>query len=957
MEDFFKELKDEIRGDVHHDPLTRAIYSVDASIYELKPIGVVIPKDKDDLITTLKIAAKHNIPVTARGAATGITGSCLGQGLIIDTSTYLNKILEINIDEEYAICEPGVVQDRLNEALAPYGYRLGPETSTGNRATLGGMLANNSAGSHSLIYGCMVDHVQEVELVLAGGQTLSFGAISNEEWKNKRLEKGTEGTIYREIHRILNDYSSAIEQHFPKIPRHVSGYNLDKLLASQYAIPARLNLSKLITGSEGTLGIATKIKVGISKKLRYTGACVLHLEDMIKGLKFIEAMLAHHPIALEMIDQKIISSARLSPAVKSKLEWLSGNPEAVFVAEFEGDSPAIVEAKLNDFANAMRALKFSYAEVILNDPKKVAAVWEVRKAGLGLLLSKRSYSRAIAFIEDLSIAPEKLAGFLQEFCAYIKSLGKEAGIYGHIGSGCMHIRPYIDLRKHEEVSLMKEILDNVSDMVLTYGGALSGEHGDGLVRSWLNEKMFGQEIYQAFKGVKSAFDPRNLMNPGKIVEGQTLTENLRLSPESQNIQVPTFLDFSNEGGFELAADMCNGNGQCRKKESVMCPSFQASGEEYDTTRARAQSLRSIIHGKLPLKELTGQALYDVLDLCIECKGCKKECPSQVDMAKMKSEILYQYQEKHGYSCRNRLFAALHGLNRLGTIFPRAFNYLASTALGKTVQGWMGIAPQRTLPKMAEERFSSWFEAFQQTPQTKRVLLFNDTYTEFNEPGIGKAACKVLNALGYEVSLVNGHCCGRPLISKGFLKEAKKQAFDLVNSLAKLVSDDVQMVVLEPSCLSALLDDYKGLLGPNEALDRLIAKTFSFEEFLQSCLEEGKLPLEFQGVGRDIWVHGHCHQKALVGMVPTLDVLRGVEGFRVHEIESGCCGMAGAFGYEKEHYDFSMKIGGLKLFPKVREAQEDDIVIASGMSCRSQIHDGTEKRALHLAEAIAKHMSS
>ncbi|HEV8051777.1 MAG TPA: FAD-linked oxidase C-terminal domain-containing protein [Parachlamydiaceae bacterium] len=957
MESFFKELKSKIKGEVHHDPITCAIYSVDASIYEVKPIGVVIPKDKDDLITTLKIAAKNSIPVTPRGAATGITGSCLGQGLIIDISTHLNKILEINIAEEYAICEPGVVQDRLNEALAPSGYRLGPETSTGNRATLGGMLANNSAGSHSLIYGCMVDHIQEVELALAGGEILSFGKISNEEWKNKREENNTQGKIYREIHHILNSYSSAIEQHFPKIPRHVSGYNLDKLLASQYSIPAGLNLAQLITGSEGTLGIATKIKIGISKKLRFTGACVLHLENVIPGMRFIETMLSHHPIALEMIDEKIINSARLSPAVQSKLEWLVGNPQAVFIAEFEGDTHDIVEAKLNDFTNAMRALKFTYAQVILNDPKKVAAVWEVRKAGLGLLLSKRSYSRAIAFVEDLSIAPEKLADFMQEFCAYIKSIGKEAGIYGHIGSGCMHIRPFIDLRKKEELALMEEILKNVSDIVLAYGGAMSGEHGDGLVRSWLNEKMFGQDIYLAFKGLKSAFDPGNLMNPGKIVNGQSLIENLRLSPESENNKISTFLDFSHEGGFELAADMCNGNGQCRKKESVMCPSFQASGDEYDTTRARAQTLRSIIHGKLPMQELTGQALMDVLDLCIECKGCKKECPSQVDMAKMKSEILYQYQEKHGYSWRNRLFASLHRLNYLAAPFSGIFNALASSSIGKTIQGWMGIAPQRTFPLLAKERFSTWFNKQEQKSNNKRVIIFNDTYTEFNEPGIGKAAFKVLTKLGYKITLVQGQCCGRPLISKGFLKEAKNQALELVIQLDQIVNEDGQMIVLEPSCLSALRDDYKGLLGANVLLYRLISNTFSFEEYLQRHLLEGKLPLPFMDIKKDIWVHGHCHQKALVGTGPTLDVLRGIEGFHVREIESGCCGMAGSFGYEKEHYHFSMKIGGLKLFPKIRETQSDDIIVASGMSCRSQIQDGTQIRALHLAEAIANQMRS
>jgi len=949
----FKELKDAIKGDVHRDAINRAIYSVDASIYELNPLGIVIPKDTDDIIKTLEIAYKYAIPVTARGAATGITGSCLGQGLIIDLSKYMNKILEINIDEEYAICEPGVVQDRLNEALSPFGYRLGPETSTGNRATIGGMVANNAAGSHSLIYGCMVDHVKEMELALAGGEILTFKSIDKEEWRKKRLLKTSEGMIYNQIYRILNHHRKSIEEKFPKIPRHVSGYNLDKLLNA-----SSLNLCQLIAGSEGTLGISTKIKIKIVRKTQFTGACILHLNDMITALNFTEAMLAHSPIALEMIDNKIIEAARLSLSVSTKLNWLLGDPHAIFIAEFEGDTPQLLETKLVNFATDMKKMNFSYAQVLMKDSKQTAAVWEVRKAGLGLLLSKREYSRAIAFIEDISIAPNKLANFMKDFCDYMQSIGKEAGIYGHIGSGCMHIRPYIDLRKKEELTKMEEILNTVSTLMLSYGGAMSGEHGDGLIRSWLNEKMFGQDLYSAFQELKVAFDPLNLMNPGKIVNGPSWKKNLRMDPAIQQVHIPTFLDFSQEGGFELAADLCNGNGQCRKKENIMCPSFQASDDEYHSTRARAQSLRSIINGKLPLEELTGSDLLDVLDLCIECKGCKKECPSQVDMAKMKSEILHQYQEKHGYGWRNYFFASLHLMNRLCSPFSKIFNRLAKTNLSKMLLGWIGISPQRTLPKFAHKRFSTWFKQQTQLRQTKKVVLFNDTFTEFNEPEIGKSAFKVFGSLGYEVILVDNFCCGRPFISKGFLKEAKKNAFQAIDKLNQVLSEDksMLMVVLEPSCLSAFRDDYKGLLGStHEILNQLIPKILSFEEFLQKHLNEGRLPAEFnlKSKEQEIWVHGHCHQKSLIGNAPTLEVLRSIKNFKVHEIESGCCGMAGSFGYEKEHFNFSMKIAELKLLPKIRTLLSDHIIVASGISCRSQIQDGVQRKAFHLAEVIAR----
>lgn len=950
MESFFQTLKREMKGDVYHDPLTCSIYSVDASIYEVTPLAVVLPTDKNDLLNALNIAAEFHVPVTARGAATGITGSCLGPGLIIDTSKHLHHILEINIEQEYAVCEPGVVQDRLNEALAPHGYRLGPDTSTGNRATLGGMLANNSAGARSLIYGCMADHVAEVELALSGGELLTFSQVGTEEWENKRGQQDREGHIYREVFQILRKYRDAILTRFPQIPRHVSGYNLDRLLTAP-----PLNISQLIAGSEGTLGIATKIKMNIARKPRFTGICVLHLQETLRAMRSIHEMLAHHPIALEMIDDKILNAARLSPVVRHRLGWLAGNPESVFVAEFEAEDPHSLQTKLQTFAKEMSARSIGYAQVILTDPQQIASVWEVRKSGLGLLLSKRGYSRAIAFIEDISIAPEKLADFMTEFSTYLKSIGKEAGIYGHIGSGCMHIRPYIDLRKAADLSLMREIMERVSSMVLAHGGAMSGEHGDGLIRSWLNKKMFGHDLYQAFKELKTAFDPDNLMNPGKIIDGSPLNENLRLSPETKHVPIDSFLDFSKEGGIELAADMCNGNGQCRKKESVMCPSFQVSDNEYDTTRARAQSLRAIIHGKLPIEALKGRALYDVLDLCIECKGCKRECPSQVDMAKMKAELLYQYQEAHGYSLRNRFFAYLPTFSRLASPFAALANGLAATSLFKRGLAWLGIAPERSLPALAKERFSTWFQQQQQTPQIKTVVLFNDTYTEFYEPHIGQAAYKVFKALGYEVLLANGMCCGRPLISKGLLKQAKANAISFVEKLNEMVNENRSLVVLEPSCASVFSDDTDGLLGKDPQLERLRSHTLSFDEFLHQHLVEGQLPLPFHDTQQNIWVHGHCHQKSLVGIKISLEVLQGISGFSVHEINSGCCGMAGAFGYEKEHYDFSMKIGDLKLFPQVQALHNKDLIIANGFSCRSQIKDGTPKRAIHLAEVIAFHL--
>ncbi len=946
---FFQEIKEKTHAEVHSDVIHRKIYSVDASIYEIEPLGIAIPKSVEDLIMLLKIAFKYQIPVIPRGAATGITGGCIGKGLIIDTSKYLNKILEINIQKGYAICEPGVIQDQLNAALSPHGYRLGPETSTGNRATLGGMVANNSAGAHSLLYGTMRDHIQEITLALIDGTSLKFQAIEENEWAQKALQKDLEGSIYRSVFSIRETYRQAIEEDFPKLPRRVSGYNLDELLKKD------LNLSKIIAGSEGTLGIATSIKVGISKKLQHTGVAILFFDDVQEGMEKISQILEAKPIALEMIDDQIIQIGRHASFLRGKLNWLSGTPSMIFVAAFDGDSPSAVQEKLAYFEQKMADQNIGVLRKSILDPEEIKSIWELRKAGLGLLLSKKTYSRAIAFIEDLSIPPERLGAFMKEFLPYLKSIGKQAGIYGHVGSGCMHIRPFIDLRQQSELKLMEQIMHDVMKMVSAHGGALSGEHGDGLVRAWTTKTMFGEKIYSAFIQLKKAFDPTNQMNPGKIIPSQAFLDNLRLTPETKIQQIETFLDFNAEGGFSLAADLCNGNGMCRKQEGTMCPSFQASLDEYDTTRARAQTLRSIINDRLPLDSLTGEAVQDVLDLCLECKGCKTECPSRVDMAKMKSELLYQYQEKHGYSFRSRLFAHIGFFNKLGSRFPRFSNWLGNTFLSKKLLSFLGITSKRSLPQLTDKKFSEWFKLQFQPSSEKRVVLYNDTYNEFNEPHIGQAAVKVLRALGYEVIVPPWNCCGRPALSKGFLKQAQVSAQKVVDVLIPYAEQNIPIIGLEPSCILTIKDDFQSLKISN--WDLVAKQCITFDEFVNTHIEDGKLPLSLKEERHHTLFHGHCHQKSLVGTKASISVLKAIPGFTVEEIPSGCCGMAGSFGYEKEHYDFSKKIGELKLLPAIRNAAESTLFIADGISCRTQIADGSHKKARHLAEILAAALKS
>lgn len=951
MPDLQTALRDSIDGEVRFDSISKSVYSVDASIFEVEPIGIVIPKSTSDILKTIHLARKHNVPIIARGAATGITGGCIGKGLVIDTSKYLNNILEINYTQGYVICEPGVVQDRLNEALEAKGYRLGPDTSTGDRATIGGMLANNSAGAHSLKYGKMVDDIISLELLLATGETLVLEEIDNETFDMKCLQEDREGAIYREIRSIQKEYKGEIENRFPNIPRRVSGYNLDELIK-----PGNLNLAKLIAGSEGTLGIATKIKLRLAKRSVETAVCLIPFENMIDGMRHITKILDHSPIAVEMIDSKILEAGKHAPSMRGRLDWLKGNPEAIFVVEFEGKNSVDLQQRLEKFQSE----PFASQGISITDKKQIADIWAVRKAGLGLLLSKRTYSRAIAFIEDLSIPPLQLANFMEEFKTYLKSIGKEAGIYGHVGSGCIHIRPYIDLRSADEITLMKTMMLQITEMVVRYGGALSGEHGDGLIRSWLNKKLFGEKLYEAFCRIKNVFDPHNLMNPNKVVNGPPLNENLRMDENVQQRKIETFLDFTDEGGFELSVDMCNGNGLCRKKEGVMCPSFQASNDEFHSTRARAQSLRAIINGRLPIEELTGKGLYEVMDLCIECKGCKTECPSQIDMAKMKAEFLYQYQEKHGYSLRNRLFGNIPAISSLFSSVASIFNWINDSFPYKYLRELIGITSKRPLPRLAEKRFSTMANLSTEGKKGS-VVLFNDTFTEFYDPQIGISAVNVLEALGYHVIIPPWRCCGRPLLSKGFLKEAKEKAVRLIEALYPFAEQGLPIIGLEPSCILTIIDDYLALVGKEDSelrtkAQKVIGACVTFDEFLFQQLQNNNWPFKKSDVGgQKILYHGHCYQKALKGTAASIGVLKALSLGEVVNIPSGCCGMAGSFGYEKEHYAFSLKIANLKLVPTIEENGDNAVVISNGTSCRHQIEHCAKKRPLHLAELLEKHL--
>lgn len=934
---FYKELQSQI-AEVRTDSFSKHIYSVDASIFEIEPTAIAIPRKKQEVLALIDIAKHHQVSIIPRGAATGTTGGCIGEGLIIDLSKHFKKIHEINFESQFVRCDPGVTQDQLNQALSPHGYRLGPDTSTGNRATLGGMLANNSAGAHSIKYGRMVDHVLEVELALSSGELIHLHKLKQE------------SKLYQNIKSIIEKSRDEIKEHYPKIPRHVSGYCLDELIE-----PGSFNLARLMAGSEGSLGIITEITLKICKKSKHKGLSVIRFNSLQKALESVPDILLQQPLSIELIDDKIIEQGRVSLTLKSSMSWLPDNPKAILLVEFEGANEYEVRSKHGQLISWMQTKHIGYAHNSYYNSFEIDQVWGLRKAGLGLIMSRRTYGKAIAFVEDLAVSPQKLAEFILEFKKCLQKHGLEAGFYGHAGAGCLHVRPFIDFRKEMDVQLMQKVMEEMTQVIQFYKGALSGEHGDGLIRSWLNERLFGTQIYQAFKDIKNAFDPSGLMNPGKIIANELPLKHLRFSPETVQPPITTFLDFKKEGGFNFAVEMCNGNGQCRKRDGLMCPTFQAYGDEYHSTRARAQALRSIVNGRENIEAFTSHELFNVLDLCIGCKGCKRECPSLIDMAKMKSEFLYHYQKKHGVSLRSRLFGHIGNVNSCGALLPNLTNRLIDSLPAKVLLNWIGISSKRAFPRLAHQRFSRVVKNLPKETGKKEIVLLIDTFTEFNSPQIAIAARQVLTRLGFTVITPPWHCCGRTLFSKGLLLEARQKGLVLIKQLLPFAKREIPILSLEPSCFSMLKDDYLTLLQIPSA--RMIADhCVLFDEFLLKELAGKRIDHLFNQIEQSVAVHTHCHQKALTGAQSTRQLLEILPYIEVSEMNTGCCGLAGSFGYEAEHYDFSMQIGEDCLFPAVRKLKEKTVILANGTSCRNQIQHGTQKTPLHLAEFLEKNLS-
>ena len=957
-EELAQELRRRVSGEVCFDAFSRVLYSTDASIYQMEPVGVVIPRSVEDVAAVVEVARANGVPVLPRGGGTSLAGQTVNHAIVVDFSKYLNQLLEVNREEHWARVQPGIVLEQLNKQLLAHNLQYAPDPTTANRACVGGGVGNNTCGAHSVIYGKTLDHVKELDVVLADGTQSLFRSLEAHGLEAKLSAAGLESDIYRGVRRIARDNLPEIMARYPKIMRRVSGYNVDEFLGD-----GPFNLSRMVVGSEGTLCVVTEAKINLVPRPTMTALSVLHFTGIAEASEATREVLKHAPSSVEVMDKILLDRSRESLGHSRSMAFIDGDPGALLVVEFYGESEAELTSKINALKEDMAHRRLGYACVNMLDKAAQADVWSLRRAGLGLLMSIHGDAKPLPFVEDTAVDPENLGEFVRRFDEIVRNHQTEAAYYGHASVGCLHIRPLVSLKDSQGVATMVSIADEISDLVREFGGSLSGEHGDGIVRGVWTEKMFGPEIYQMFREIKNTFDPQGIMNPGKIIDCPSMTENLRFGPDYRAAPFPTRLDFSLDTDYAGAVEMCNGMGACRKLDGAMCPSYMATREEEHSTRGRANLLRAALSGRLPEGTITSERLYEAMDLCLECKACKAECDSGVDMAKLKYEFLDRYHKANGRPLRNKVFAHINRVNRLGSKFAPFSTWAARSPLGKLVAGRvLGVHPKRSLPPFVRQTLPKWFSSRRkgnppEAPLRKgganggrTVVLFNDTFMNYNYPQVGKAAVEVLEAAGFRVELANAGCCGRPMISKGLLDEAAAQARYNVDLLHAYAGQGIPIVGCEPSCLLTFRDEYPEFLEDEKS--RMLAKhAFMIDEFLMMLHDRGELELEFRDVSKKVLFHGHCHQKALAGTDNSMRALRLAPGYQVEQVNAGCCGMAGSFGFEREHYQVSMAIGDQALFPAVNAKGADWEVAVSGVSCRQQIEQGTGRTARHLVEVL------
>jgi FAD/FMN-containing dehydrogenase/Fe-S oxidoreductase len=962
----FNQLKSQLEGDLFVDNVQRILYSTDASQYKEMPLAVTKPKTAADIKKIIAFARENNTSVIPRGAGTSLAGQVVGHGIVVDISKYMNKILEFNKAENYVIVEPGVNLAELNLFLAPQGMQFGPETSTANRCVIAGMLGNNSCGLHSLVYGSVREHILEIDAILADGSETTFKALSKEEFNAKlngnpnKLEKA----IYENINAILSssENQKEIRSHFPdpKLTRRNMGYAIDVLMESEIFTEGgeAFNFCKLMAGSEGTLAFSTKIKLNIIPlPPKYKGLVCAHFETLEESLLGNLVALKHKPTAIELMDDPVMQAAKQNIEQNKNRFFIKGDPGALLMIEFSFET----EKELNDTAAALekdfRAAGLGYHFPLVTGADKIKQVWALRTAGLGLLSNIPGDRKGVPGIEDTAVHPEHLPEYVADIKKVLAKLGLDSVFYAHIATGEIHFRPLINFKDPKDVVLFDTLMNEVATLVRKYRGSMSGEHGDGRVRGKFIPFMLGEKSFEFVKSVKKAWDPDNVFNPGKIVDSPPITENLRVIPGKAIPEFKTNFNFDKNKGYFRSIEKCNGSGDCRKSEVIggtLCPTFMATRDEDKSTRGRANILREFLYNNEKENAFDHKEVYDILDLCISCKACKSECPSNVDMAKLKAEFLQNYYDIHGIPLRSRLIAYLPRLNKLAMVFRPISNFVMNTSLLKTA---IGFSTKRTVPPLSKITLNRWVGNGVPKPEVEskgQIYLFNDEFTNYNESDIGIKAILLLTKLGYEVKIPVTKESGRTFLSKGLVRTSKKIATENVNLLKNIISEKTPLVGIEPSAILAFRDEYPELVEKDlqSAAEKLGKNALLFEEFIAAEMDKGNISASnFTTEEKHILLHGHCQQKAVASTEPSKRMLSLPKNYHVKEIPSGCCGMAGSFGYEKEHYELSMQIGEMVLFPAVRSAKADYTISAPGTSCRHHIKDGTGKVALHPVEIL------
>jgi FAD/FMN-containing dehydrogenase/Fe-S oxidoreductase len=924
-----RELKESIQGEVRFDKISRALYSNDASVYQIEPLGVVIPRHGEDLIRTVSICSRHRCPLTMRGGGTSQAGQAIGEGIIVDTSKYLHRVLEVNAAERWVRVEPGIVLDELNAQLAGFDLRFAPDISTASRATIGGMMANNSSGARSVLYGKTIDHVLEQRVMLCDASVVHFRDMQREEIPSG---ESLEAQCYRTVMRLASEHAGEIERRYPKVLRRVGGYNLD-----EFTDPAKpVNLAKLMVGSEGTLGIVLEAKLRLVSLPKAKAVMVIEFKDLLESLSATPLILRHGPSAVEVMDKSILDNTRQNAALDGiRKSFIEGDPGATLCVEFYADRKEDLPPRLRALEEDLRAADFGYRYLAETDAAAQARIWSLREAALGLSMAMKDDAKAIPFVEDTAVPPERLSEFIGRFLELLRRHETTAGIYAHASVGCLHVRPVIDMKTASGVRKFEAIAEEVTGLALEFGGALSGEHGDGLVRSPFLRRMFGDTIYEAFREIKRTFDPENIFNPGKIVDAPPLTSNLRFGANYAARNPNTFFDFSEYGGLAGAVEMCSGVGACRKKlAGSMCPSYMATREESDSTRGRANVLRLAMSGRLDEAGLGDDGVLGVLDLCLECRACKTECPVGVDMARFKSEFLADYYSRHGTPLQARVLGNIDRLSKWGSRFAPLSNIAPAPFIDR----------RRKAPPWKRETFARW-AAKHRPSRGETVTLFNDTFTNHFEPEIGTAAVEILERGGRGVNVVQPGCCGRPSISQGLLGRAGASAAKLIEVLFPIAERGEKILFCEPSCLSAVKEDAPSLLRDEFARKaRVVSEAcMLFEEFA------AKLDFPMRAGPERILLHGHCHQKSMGMLGATLSLLSRIPSASVVSLDAGCCGMAGSFGYT--HYEVSVAIANSRLIPAVKAMKPGEVLVAPGASCRRQVADLVGAIAFHPATLV------